>query len=124
MARVQIHPLVLKVNGSEADAAGTVLATGAGNGVYVADSEVIPELLVLRVTNAGGAAAHVTIPAGDSFPLAPSSGQGPLAVTVAAGATEWVGPFESARFIQSDSTLAVDTDAAVTVTAFKVARHV
>lgn len=123
MARTQIHPTVLAVNGFEADPAGTAAATGAGNGVYVADTEANPEVLVLRVKNAGGATANVSIVAGD-FPLAPSSGQGPLAVAVAAGATEWVGPFESARFLQDDGSLAVDTDAAVTVTAFKVARHV
>lgn len=122
MARTQIHPTVLVVNGTEADPAGSTLSTGAGNGVYITSADVDPEQMVLRLHNAGGTQANVLVKAG-TFPLAPSSGQGDLAVAVPAGGTVFAGPFESARFAQTDGSLAIDTDAAVTATALRVNRH-
>lgn len=122
MARTKITPTALAVQGSITDPAGTSVSTGAGNGVYVAAADANPENTVIRLANAGGSAASVLIKAG-TFPLAPSSGQGDLAVNVPAGATVWAGPFESARFAQSDGALAIDTNAAVTASVFKVNRH-
>jgi hypothetical protein len=123
MARTQIHPLVLVVNGFETDSAdSTVLTAGVGNGVFVAASEADAEVLVLRLTNSGGATANVSVKAGQ-FPLAPSSGQGDLVVPVPAGGTVFAGPFESARFAQADGSTAIDSDAAVAVTAIKASRH-
>lgn len=121
MARTSINPTDLFQNGSVAtDPSATVTGVGAGNGVTIANA--FPEQTIFRVNNAGGASLTASVVAG-AQPLAIASGQGPLTVTVAAGATAWIGPVESGRFEQSDGSLALDTSAAANVTAFRVRRH-
>jgi hypothetical protein len=120
MARVAITPTVLFVGGSTVDPAGTATVAGAGNGVQVAQATA--EKLIFRLNNATGGSGTVSILAG-SQPSAQSAGQGPLVVTVAAGSTQWAGPFESARFVQPDGSIIVESSVVVTVAAFQVNRH-
>jgi len=123
MARTKIeYDATALVNGSFADPAGEAVGAGDGNGVYIDGDIAFPELTLLRVHNAGGAATNIHVKAG-AQPLAPSSGQGDLDVAVPAGVSVFVGPFESARFEQPDGSLAIDADAAVTLTAIRVNRH-
>jgi hypothetical protein len=49
-----------------------------------------------------------------------AGGQGNLTTTVANSTTQWIGPFESNRFIQSDGSLIVESSVVMTVTAFRV----
>lgn len=109
----------LAVNGSAADPAGTAVTSGAGNGATLTQSA--PEQTLFRVVN-GSTAGNVTLKAG-AQPLAIASGQGDLTVAVGASATVWLGPVESGRFLQADGSLSLSVDQAMTVTAFKVARH-
>lgn len=125
MARTAVAYSATVINGSLADPAGTAVSSGAGNGGQIPATSgggAVPELTVLRVKNASGGSGTASVLAGVQ-PLAISSGQGPLTVTVADGATSWLGPFESARFLQNDGSLIVETSVAMTVTAFKVPRH-
>ena len=118
MARTTVPYSTLTVNGSLTDPAGTAVTAGVGAGGQVLTA--LHEQTLLRVTNA--TAGSVSVLAGTQ-PLATASGQGPLTVAVGAGAVAWIGPFESARFEQSDGSLIVETTQAATVTAFKVPRH-
>jgi hypothetical protein len=120
MARTAAPYTPHTVHGTAVDPSGVTSASGTGNGVQVAAAR--PELTVLRVANASGGSGTISVLAGTQ-PLAPSSGQGPLTVTVANSSTQWIGPFESARFIQSDGSLIAESSVALTVTAFKVNRH-
>lgn len=120
MARTAAPYTTLAVAGNVADPTGVSSASGAGNGVQVANAR--PELTVLRVVNSSGGSGTFSVLAG-AQPLAPSSGLGPQTVTVANSTTQWIGPFESARFIQPDGSLIGESSVAMTVTAFKVNRH-
>lgn len=116
--RTSIYECVLA--GSIADPPGNAVTAGAGNGGLVGSAGL--ESMVLRVVNASGAAGTVTVKSGSS-PLAPVSALGPLTVAVGNGQTVWVGPFESGRFEQPDSSLWFESSVALTVTAFRMPRH-
>lgn len=120
MARTAVTVTDLNAATSVADPAGTNADPSNGHTV----SGVRPEVLVFRVANTGGAAANATLKAG-AQPLAPSSGQGDLVVSVPASGAVWIGPTESARFLQPDGSVALDLAAgfAGKVTAFKVNRR-
>lgn len=125
MARTAVAYSTLTVNGSAADPAGTAVTSGAGNGAQIPATSgggAFPELTVLRISNASGGSGTASVLAG-SQPLAIASGQGALTATIANGATQWLGPLESGRFLQPDGSLIVETSVAMTVTAFKVSRH-
>lgn len=126
MARVALPYTSLAVNGSAADPAGVACASGAANGVSIPDltpnrRQSVPEQTVLRVV-CGATGGNVTVKAGSSPPSL-AAAQGDLTVAVAGNAVLWLGPFESGRFIQPTGELIVTTDQAMTITAFKVARH-
>lgn len=114
MAAIPLSPLV--ANSSLAGPAGT--ASGATNIVAAGAS---PEEVILRAVVIT-ATTNVTVKAGDN-PPALSGGQGDLTVACPVGTT-FLGPFTSARFVQSDGTINVDvaTPANVTLTAFRVPR--
>lgn len=114
----------LVVNGNVADPTGTAIVAGAGNGAVIpaAATDSTPEQVVLRIANASGSTATITVLAG-ALPLAAASGQGAVTGTITTGTTAWFGPFESGRVIQNDGSLLVESTQAVTVTAFKVNRH-
>lgn len=116
MARVALTPTPLVPNGGVADPAGTASVAGAGNGFTVA--ALTPNVsLWLRAANASGGSGTISVLAG-SQPLAPSSGQGAVTVTVANSSTQWVGPFDSSRVIQNDGSLSIETSVVMTVAAF------
>lgn len=111
-------------NGNLADPAGAATVAGAGNGfripsITAGSTRSFPEFTLLRVSNASGGSGTVTIKAGPN-PPALAGGQGDLTVTVANSATQWVGPFESGRFLQSDGSLLVESSVIMTVTAFLI----
>lgn len=103
-----------------ADPAGTTADPTNGHTV----TGTRPEVLAFRVKNTTAGSLNAILRAGTQ-PLAPSSGQGDLTVAVAAGATVWIGPAESARFLQPDGSVSLDlqTGFTGTVTAFKVNRR-
>lgn len=83
-----------------------------------------PEKTVLLVKNTDDDTAMTfTVKAGD-YPPAIAAGQGDLAVSVAFGATEMIGPLESGRFLQSDGSLSFTcSPASGTIVALKVPRN-
>jgi hypothetical protein len=111
MARTAITPVAAVKNGGVAMAtAESATAVDQANGMTIANAN--PEKLMLRVTNTAGAAHGVIIRAGDSLYPAVLSGQGDLNVQVAlTSGVAYVGPFDSARFLQSDGSLHIDFEA-------------
>jgi hypothetical protein len=127
MARVALPYNNWAPNSDLADPTGVATVAGAGNGLQVPDispnrRQAVPELTLLRVSNASGGSGTLTLLAGTNPPNV-AAGQGNLATTVATGTTRWIGPFESNRFLQSDGSLIVESSVVMTVTAFKVPRN-
>lgn len=121
MARTNVPYSNLVPNGNLAQPAGT--AVDPTNGHVIADA--VPELTVLRVTNTNASNRVVTVKAG-AYPPALAKGLGDLAVTVlATSGVQFIGPFESGRFLQADGSLWVDCEASMTgtITALKVPRN-
>jgi hypothetical protein len=111
-------------NGNLADPSGAATVAGAGNGfripsITAGSTRSFPEFTLLRVSNASGGSGTVTVKAGPN-PPALAGGQGDLTVTVANSGTQWVGPFESGRFLQSDGSMLVESSVVMTVTAFLI----
>jgi hypothetical protein len=109
--------------------AGVATVAGVGNGLQIPSVPAppavvtsLPELTLLRVSNASGGSGTLTVKAG-AQPLAVAAGQGDLAVTLANTSTQWVGPFESGRFVQPDGSMIIESSVVMTVTAFKVPRN-
>ncbi|HEY9476476.1 MAG TPA: hypothetical protein VIS06_21830 [Mycobacteriales bacterium] len=121
MARTAVAYSNLVANSNLADPAGTTIdATNS----HVIDAAQ-PELTVLRVTNTAASDKVVTVKAGPN-PPALAGGLGDLAVTVVAtSGVQWIGPFESGRFIQADGSMLVDIASghAGKITAFLVPRN-
>ncbi len=120
MTRTAVTVTDLTAATSVADPAGTTADPTNGHTV----TGVRPEVLLFRVKNTTGGALNAILRAGTQ-PLANASGQGDLTVSVGAGAIVFIGPTESARFLQSDGSVSLDLQAtfAGTVTAFKVNRR-
>ena len=92
-------------------AAPSQTASGSTNIVSTA-STPLEEIVIKAVVTT--ATTNVTVKAGD-HPPALSAGQGDLVVAATVG-THYIGPFTSARFLQSDGTLNVDVATAANVT--------
>lgn len=109
-------------NGNVLQPAGTTLVAAPTNNMQLANA--FPELTVLRVNNTDDdTALTLTVKAGD-YPPALAAGQGDLAVSIAFGTTQYVGPFESGRFVQSDGSLMIESSTVTgTITALKIARN-
>lgn len=129
MARAALAYSNLVPNSNLVDPAGVATVAGAGNGLQVPSVPTPPavvtskpELTLLRVSNASGGSGTVTVKAG-ALPLDAAAGLGDLVVTVANSATQWLGPFESGRFVQNDGSLIVESSVVMTVTAIKVPRN-
>lgn len=122
MATTQLSYSNLVPNGNLAQPAGTALVAAPTNNMQLANS--FPELTVLRVTNSDDdTALTVTVKAGD-HPPALAAGQGDLAVSVAFGTTQFIGPFESGRFVQNDGSMLIEsTTTTGTITALRVPRN-
>lgn len=114
MPRTAVVPRSLVMNGNLIGTSGstTIDATLVTNGVSV--TAAIPEQMVIRVTNTEGSTNVVTIKAG-AYPPAWAKGLGDLAVTLAATTgVQYIGPLESARFLQADGTIWIDFETAMT----------
>jgi len=122
MATTQLTYANLVPNSNLLQPAGTTLVAAATNDMQLANAE--PEKTVLRVTNSDDdTALTITVKAGDN-PPALAAGQGDLAVIVAFGTTQFLGPFESGRFVQSDGSMMIEsTTTTGTITALKVPRN-
>ncbi len=114
MPRTAVVPRALVPNGNLIGSTGatTIDATLVTNGVVVENAK--PELMLIRVTNTEGSTNTVTVNAGDN-PPALAAGGGNLVVTVAATTgVQYIGPFESGRFLQSDGTIEIDFESGMT----------
>ncbi|MDT3395440.1 hypothetical protein RKE29_02035 [Streptomyces sp. B1866] len=122
MATTQLSYANLVPNGNLAQPAGTTLVAAPTNNMQLANA--FPELTLFRVTNSdAGNAITITVKAGD-YPPALASGQGDLAVTVAASGVQLIGPLESGRFVQNDGSLMIESSATTgTITALKIPRN-
>ena len=120
MARTAITPSVFTPNAKFANPAGTTVDPTNGHIV----SGVPLEELVLYVDATFAGAKDYTVVAGAN-PPALSAGQGNLVISLNAEKA-WIGPFESARFIQADGSLWLNVAASATgtVTAFRMPRTV
>jgi hypothetical protein len=121
MARTTVPVTDLTASTSLVDPAGTTADQPNGHTV---SGGARPETLVLRVSNSTAGALNATVKAGTQ-PLAESGGQGDLVVSVPATGAVFIGPLESARFLQNDGSLSLDLQSgfAGKVTAFKVNRR-
>lgn len=92
-------------------------AIDQANGMTLAlASNAIPsgpaaEHLVLVMNNTAAGAHNFILRAGASNPPAFRAGLGDLTISVPATTTVYIGPFDYARFVQSDGSLSVDFDA-------------
>lgn len=123
MARTAVTVTTLTANAATTEPAGT---TADPTNDHVINGVDASEQILIRFANTNGSDRVATVVAGDS-PPALSAGQGNLDVTVpATTGVKWVGPLESARFLQSDGTINIDLAAsfAGTVTAYKIPRNV
>ncbi len=120
MARTNLPLTTLTPNSAVLNNAGT--AIDAANGMTIAlPSNAIPaspdaEQLILYVTNTFAGTKTVTVRAGTSNPPAFRGGLGDLTTgnLTASTGTAIIGPFDSARFIQSDGSISVDFAASMT----------
>ncbi|GAA0638208.1 hypothetical protein GCM10010174_70070 [Kutzneria viridogrisea] len=120
MARTAVPYSNLVPNGHLTDPTPTT--ADATNGHTIAKAK--PELTMLRVFNTAGTAKNATVKAG-AYPPAIASVQGDFTVSVASNGIEWLGPFESGRFLQADGSLSLDLGSGFTgsVTAFLMPRN-
>ena len=125
MARTALTPVDIASNTTTANPAGTAL--DATNSHVFTPTSPLHEY-VIRVDNTTASTKTVTVAAGDN-PPADSAGQGSLVCSLTAGnvttQVKWVGPLESARFIQNDGTVSIDVDASMTgtITVFQIPRN-
>jgi hypothetical protein len=120
MARTAVPYSNLVPNGHLTDPTPTT--ADAANGHTIAKAR--PELTMLRVFNTAGTAKNVIVKAGVNPPDIAAS-LGDLTVSVAASGIEWLGPFESGRFLQKDGSMSVDLGSGFTgsLTAFYLPRN-
>lgn len=111
MARTAIPVTALVPDGGVAMAAAEgATSVDQANGMIVEGTKT--EKIVLRVTNTAAAAHGIIIRAADKKPPSWRMSLGDLNVQVAASTgVQWVGPFDSSRFLQSDGSLHVDFEA-------------
>lgn len=129
MARTNLPVTDLPGNAGVLQATTAIDAT---NGMNVQiTSEAIPakgeaEDIVLIVSNTYTAAENVIVRAGAGPVPAFRASLGDLTVSVTNATTQYIGPFESARFAQADGSLNVDFSAAMTgtIVALRVPRSV
>lgn len=122
MATTQVPYSNLVPNGNLAQPAGTALVAAPTNNMQIASAR--PELTLLRVSNTDDdTGLTLTVKAGDS-PPALAAGAGDLAVTIAFGTVQLIGPFESGRFMQSDGSMMIEsTTTTGTITALRIPRN-
>jgi hypothetical protein len=111
MARTPVPYSKLVSNGSLVQPAGT--AIDQANGMVINEAE--PERTVLRISNSAATPKNAILRAG-TYPPAWAAGQGDLTIQVANGATVFIGPFESGRFVKSHRGVEIDFEAGATGT--------
>lgn len=123
MATTNLTYSDLVANSHLAQPAGTALVAAPTNNMKIADAE--PELTVLRVSNTDDDTnLDLTVKAGD-MPPALGAGLGDLVVEVAFGTVEFIGPFESGRFLQSDGSMLIEAETTTgAITVLRVPRRV
>lgn len=122
MATTQLTYTNLVTNTGTEDPTGTTLVAAPTNDMQLAGAE--PERTILRVKNTDDDTALTIIVKAGDYPPALASGQGDLSVSVAFGKTEYIGPLESGRFVQSDGSLMITSSTTTgTIAALKVPRH-
>ena len=119
MARTNLPVTNLVVNAKTAISTTNI---DQANGMNLAlASSAIPsaantDKLVLVVDNTAAGAHNFILRAGASNPPAFRAGLGDLTISVGATTTVYIGPFDYARFVQSDGSLNIDFDAGTTGT--------
>jgi hypothetical protein len=114
MPRTAVAYSPLVANGHLTSPAGTTIdSTLVTNGVVI--NGVDPERTVLRVTNSAATAKNITVKAGAGR-QSWLSGSGDYVQSVGASASEFLGPFTSARFQQRGSSMYVDFESGFTGT--------
>jgi len=115
MARTSITSRKFVINSTLAGATGptTIDSTLVTNGVTVPNAK--PERTVLRVANTAGSPLNVYVRKGDSPPALLAQGDYTEQIAATSG-IEYLGPFTSGRFIQSDGSLEIDFETGFTGT--------
>lgn len=119
MARTNLPVTAMTANGVTAV---STTAIDQANGMNLAlASTAIPSTatsdeLVLVVANTDTGAHNFILRAGASNPPAFRSGLGDLTVSIPASTTRYFGPFDWARFCQSDGSLNIDFGSGITGT--------
>lgn len=130
MARTDLPITDLTMDGATDDPSGT--SADAANGMVVELGNSWPrqtlEEIVVRVSNGDTSSTDITLKAGPN-PPAVQGALGDKTITVEAGTDEFIGPFDSSRFLSPDDGtdplglwMDVSNDTAVTMTAFRVPR--
>jgi hypothetical protein len=109
-------------NGNVLVPAGTSLVAAPTNNMSIANAQ--PEKTLLYVTNTDDdTALTFTVKKGAS-PPALAAGLGDLAVVIAFGTGQFIGPLESGRFLQADGSMTMEsTTTTGKVTAILVPRN-
>jgi hypothetical protein len=97
----------LVANGELADPAADTFDTGTSPVTVPLDVAGESDRVVLRVQNTAVANLTVTVAAGDDPPAIRAGLGGYASGNIAQNAVLWLGPFESARFIQNNGKLDV-----------------
>jgi hypothetical protein len=122
MARTLIPVIALVANASIPAPAPVAIDQANGMNAKFA-SNLVPasaglEHAVLIVSNTAAAAKNIIVRAGVGGGITPGpafrSGLGDLVIPIPAGATRWLGPFDSARHMQLDGSVNLDFEAGFT----------
>jgi hypothetical protein len=122
MARTLIPVIALVANASIAAPASTAIDQANGMNARFA-SNLVPasagiEQAILIVSNTAASPKNIIVRAGVGGGITPGpafrSGLGDLTLSVPAGATRWLGPFDSARHMQLDGSVNLDFEAGFT----------
>lgn len=107
MTRTAVVPAKAVRNGGVAMTATTINSTLVTNGVTIAAPANLDKFL-LRIANSDTSPHNLLMRAGADLTPAWMAGQGDATIAVAASSTEYFGPFDSARFLQSDNSVSID----------------
>lgn len=123
MARTALTVTTLTANAAVADVlASAGVAIDATNHHALTVAKPL-DSYIIRINNTTAGTKAATIKAGDN-PPADAAGQGDLSVSCTNGQVKFVGPLESARFLQNDGTLNIDIETGMTgfIQVFRVPR--
>lgn len=111
MARTNL-PLTNLAQAGILQPAGTAIDQANGMNVALASSAIPSasgaDRLILQVANTAASPFNFILRAGASNPPAFRSGLGDLTVSVTNATTKLIGPFDPARFVQTDGSLNID----------------